>query len=370
MRVPGFIGPTFEARSVNANTERVINLYPEVVGGTPKAPLVLLHTPGTRLFAQRGGGPVRGLFAQDGRAFAVSGGEFVEVFASGLTTVRGLVYGGWEPVTICSNGAAGHQLFITSHGYGYIFDLVSGTFTGLTDPSVPSPIRMGAFCDGYFLALVGGTGTLRYSALEDGLTWDTLDVIQRSYGSDAIEALVVNHRELWMFGSRTSEVWYDSGDADTPFVPIQGTFIEHGIAAPWSAVRVDNTIFWIGQDERGAGVVWRAQGYTPIRVSTHAIERWLASVPLAQVLGWSYQDEGHTCYWLYVPDLETALVYDLATDLWHERAHWDTTRMRWIPHVARCHAWGFNRHLVGDRQSGAIYALDLDALDDELVGVN
>jgi hypothetical protein len=373
MRWPGFIGPSAVNRSVNVNAERTINLYPERTdgGAMNKAAIVLHGTPGVQPYIQAGSGPVRALWAQDGRCFCVSGGRLMEVFDGHRAVTRGLVLGGASPATISSNGTGGHQLLITATNAAYIFDLTSHVFTELhnrPDLSTPeTPVSMGCFLDCYFLLLVAQSPTFRLSGLEDGLTWDPLDVQQRSYSTDNLRAMVTNHRELWLFGSRTTEVWYDTGDADMPFQPVQGAFLEAGIAAPWSAVRIDNAILWVGADERGVGVVWRANGYTPQRVSTHALELALGSVTLEQARAYAYQDEGHAFYVLYVPDLETTWVYDVASGLWHERAHWDTDLMRWIPHLGVCHAHAFGRHLVGDRTSGVIYEMDLDLYDDEIV---
>jgi hypothetical protein len=367
VRWPGFIGPSAENRATALNVERTINLYPETVGaGTGKSAGVLHSTPGLAVFAtvDAARNPVRALFAQDGRAFAVVGDAFVELFSDGTTTTHGTVRGYDEVASLCSNGTGGHQIFITSAGGGYIFDLDTDTFTELTGADIPSPMGLGVFCDGYFLVNVAGTPTFRLSDLEDGLTWDPLDLQQRNYSTDELRGIIVNHRELWLMGSQTSEVWYNTGDADMPFQPIAGAFVEQGIAAADTAVRCDNSIIWLGEDERGGGIVWRANGYTPMRVSTHAVEYALQGLDLAAARAWAYQDEGHTFYVLSVPGLDTSWVYDMATQLWHERAAWDDTTMTWSRHLGHCHAWAFGRHLVGDRLRGIIYELNLEYADD------
>jgi len=227
---------------------------------------------------------------------------------------------------------------------------------------------MGAYADGYFIALEESTRNFFLSSLNNGLEWDALDVAQLSSSSNNVQAITVEHRELWLVGGQTTEVWYNSGDPDFPFQPIQGVFIHHGILAPWSIIGADNTLFWLGSDKLGARTVYRMQGYTPLRVSTHPIEYLLGkSAEPERTIGFSYQDEGHTFLVFYVPDLDTTLVYDLATQLWHERAQWDYVRARWRPHVARCHCYAFGKHLVGDRQGPTIYDYSLEYLDDELV---
>jgi hypothetical protein len=228
---------------------------------------------------------------------------------------------------------------------------------------------MGGFLDGYFLLLKARSNEFRCSSLEDGLTWDSLDVAQRNQSTDEVRTLAVSHREIWLLGSRSTEVWYDSGDADFPFAPIVGATLDVGIAAPWSAVVLDNTLFWVGADSRGVGIVYRANGYTPARISTHALETALTRLGrLDDLYAYAYQEDGHTYYVLYdnALRLPKTWVYDCATQMWHERAHWDEALMRWRPHVGRCHAWAFNRHLIGDRTSGIVYAQSLDVYDEDI----
>ena len=78
--------------------------------------------------------------------------------------------------------------------------------------------------------------TFAFSDLEDGTVWAALDVNERSEASDNIVAMVRSHREIWLLGSQTSEVWFDQGDPLNPFAPIQGVFVEQGCAAPYSGI--------------------------------------------------------------------------------------------------------------------------------------
>lgn len=370
MIIPGFPGPSNTVASRNADTQRLINFYPESIdgggtGGSNRA--YYRYTPGYEPYIQTvGSAPVRALFAENGRAFAVAGTFLYELFASQTAISRGVVVENGNPATICTNGSGGNQLFVVSGGHGYVFDLITNVLTEITDVDFEQPSVMGAFIDGYFLSLIGESARFQFSALEDGTDWNGLDFAEMSMSSNQLRALFVNHREVWLFGSKTTEIWYNTGDANTPFAPIGGVFIESGIHAPFSVAKLDNSIFWIGGDERGANVVWKADGYTPTRVSSHAMETALNRMPSTSgAIGWSYQEEGHAFYVLYLPTGDTHWVYDVATHLWHERALWDPDRYAWVPDVGRCHAYGFNTHLVGDRQSGTIYrmAQDLYAAD-------
>jgi hypothetical protein len=371
---PGFLGGTAQARSVNVNAERTINWYPEQAAGNAKAEPWLVPTPGLSPFAVLEGGPVRAIFAQDGRVFAVGGTGFYEVFATGTATLRGTVAADGQPATISSNGSSGNQVFVTSGGLGYIYDLVTNALTQIVSAGFPSPVLMGTFSDGYFIALKDRANQFNLSALLDGTMWDALDVYQVSTVAEELRALVVAHRDLWLFGSRTSSVWSNTGDADNVYQPIPGVQIDQGAGASFAAVRLDNAVFWLGQSEAGNRVVYRTNGYTPQRVSTHAVEFALSHARrIDDAIAWAYQEEGHTFYVLYVPDLEntpdfaTTWVYDVAANAWHERALWDTVARQWVPHLGRCHTFGFGRHLVGDRLSPAIYSMRLGVSSDTQV---
>ena len=380
---PGFIGASHTLWSPNADAERTINLYPEILmapGAQGQSRVALYGTPGVRPWLQLAGGPIRALYYQDNSGgYAIAGDRLYEFYPNGTSTYRGQVRDDGRPASLCCNGVGG-QLFITSGGYGYIFNYNVNTLTTLTGtvagfpvpnystPYTPRGVLMGAYCDGYFLVLRDQANQFQISSLMDGTAWDALDFAAVSTASDDLVAMAVDHREVWLFGSKVTTVWYDSGNAGFPFQPISGTHIEHGIKAPWSVVRLDNSLFWLGADERGSGIVWRAQGYTPQRVSTHAVEHALAECDrIDNAIAWAYQDRGHSFYVLYLPNWETTWVYDVATQRWHERAHWDPELMRWFPHVGRCYCYAWGHHLVGDRQSSTIYEMDQNFLEDKLV---
>jgi len=376
MRWPGFCGPSYQPRSMNVDAERSINLYPEFVeSGTGKVKTWLVGTPGLQGFVNftvNLGGPVRALWSQNGRAFAVIGQGFYEFFAAGYGKRWGSMTNDGLTATICSNGTAGNQVFITSAGYGYIFNTSTNDFTQITDPDFPNPCTHGLFVDGYFVALLGQSRQFRISDLEDGLSWNGLDVAEMSWSSDNLRAIASAHREIWCFGEHTTEIWYDSGAANFPFQPVGGVLIEHGILAPYSAVSLDNSLFWLGADRDGHGIVWRSNGYTPVRISTHAVEYWLAQRGnLNQTVAYAYQDEGHSFYVLCIPDShtrddETTWVYDVATGFWHERGTWNEDTGRWEPHEGRCHCFAFGKHFVGSRTTGQVYEMSLDLFDEDV----
>jgi hypothetical protein len=126
---------------------------------------------------------------------------------------------------------------------------------------------------------------------------------------------------------------------------------------------MDNGLFWLGTDARGQGIVYRANGYTGVRISTHAVEYAIAQYGnISDAIAYTYQQEGHAFYVLTFPSGNATWVYDVATQAWHERAGWsDSGFMR---HRSNCQC-NFNGNIiVGDFENGNIYTFDLDVYAD------
>ncbi len=371
-----FVGPTYRAASVIADAERCVNWYPERIGGgaTGQNQIYYRPRPGHQPFCVLRDSPVRGLYALNGRLFAVAGANFFEVLSNGGSRQFGAVVNASAPATMSSNGDGGQQLFIVSGGSGYIFNLVTDAFD-VIDPlttAFPSIAVQGAFVDGYFIVLEAHSGIFFFSSLEDGSQWAALDVAQVSESSNRISAMLVDHRQVLLYGQLTTEVWYNSGYGNTPFQPNQGAFMEQGILAPYSAVQIDPTVCWLGANAQGGGVAYRLASGGAQRISTHAIENtWASYGALTNAIGWAYQQQGHGFYALYFPTGpargdHTTWFFDTATDLWHERGLWDTTNVRYLPDVGRCHAFAFGKHLVGGRTNGVISEMSTSLFSDSI----
>lgn len=369
-KFPGLVGPQGRDRNLTFNAEAAINLIVQRAdGGTPKSESQEYQRPGLDLFASAGSGPITAMLGQDGRCFVCSGVRFCEVLPSGnVTTIGTINYTGF-PATLSTSGAEGHQVFITSGGLGYIYDTSTDTLTQITDPAFPTFVSQGLFFDSSFLVLNAANGAFMVSDLYDGLNWNGLNVGLESQFSDKVVAFTKTHDNLWLFGTRNTAPWANNGAGGAAgFVPIPGSVIEHGTAAAFACVEVDNAPMWLGQDAQGSYVVWRANGYTPVKVSTFAIEYELAQVAdLSRSIAMTYQELGHTFYVLYVPGLDYSFVYDLASEEWTLFAHWVPRIGNWMPYVGTTHTFIWGKHLVGDRRSGAIYEQSLSLPTDNVV---
>jgi hypothetical protein len=126
---------------------------------------------------------------------------------------------------------------------------------------------------------------------------------------------------------------------------------------------MDNGLFWLGRDRRGQGIVYRANGYTGVRISTHAVEWQIQQyADMSDAIGYTYQQDGHSFYVLVFPSANTTWVYDAATQAWHERAGWSNGAF--TRHRGNCQMAFNNKIVIGDFENGNIYAFDLEVYAD------
>lgn len=361
MKTP-ILGSSYVARSVNAADNRMVNLFPEVIPEGGKEPGFLNRAPGLQLQQTVGDGPIRALWAHQTNGssfFVVSGTEVYQLSSLTATPVKlGNVAAG-GPVSIADNGT---QIFFACNGPSYIFNQSTQTFKQITDPDFPGAVTV-AYLDGYFVFNEPNSQRIWVTALLDGSSVDPLDFASAEGSPDGLVAINVDHREAWLFGSDSVEVWYDAGLADFPLTRIQGAFNEIGCVAAFSVAKLDNTLFWLGTDARGQGIVYKANGYTGQRVSTHAIEYAIAQYGnISDAIAYTYQQEGHAFYVLTFPSANATWVYDAATQAWHERA--GLVNGQFTRHRSNCQCNFQGNTVVGDFENGNIYTLDLDVYAD------
>jgi hypothetical protein len=364
------VGGSYRARSPNFDAQRTINLYPEASGsGMSKAIAMLIGTPGCRLWTTVPDYPLRGtLRVSASTAIVVAGGSVFTVDVNGGYTLKGTIARAYTPVSMATNGK---QVMLVTGPQGYAIDItpdavtsiVPYTITQIVDPSFTGADKV-SFIDGYFVFNKPGTQEFQITGLY-AETIDPLDFASAEGSPDLLISLIADHRELWLFGENSTEVFYNSGNPDFPFERIQGAFIEQGCAAKNSVAKMDNTVVWLTADDRGQGTVQKAVGYTPQRISNHALEFAIASYPtISDAVAYTYQQEGHIFYVLTFPSANATWAYDASTQLWHQRAWRNPNSGNLERHRSICQMAFAGENIVGDWENGNLYVLDLDYYTD------
>lgn len=350
MAIP-FVGGSYNLALRKADIQRSINLYLVGLEMPGKAPWVLDSVPGYALFAALGA-EVRGLLKTNDRTFLVAGSGLYELSSAGVATSRGTLNTATGPVEMVYGNT---QLVLVDGANGYVLTLASNAFVRITATGFYGSDRV-EFLDNYFLFIRPDTGQFYISAINDATTEDPLDFATAESAPDNLVGHLAVQRRLLLFGQKGLEIWFNSGNVDFPFER-EGTTIEVGCIAAHSIRKVDNTAFWIGQDENGSGVVYRLQGYQAIRISTQAVEQAIqASTDLSAANCYAYQENGLTFYAVNAPGLTSTWVYEVASSQWHERCDLDALG-QFKADRGVCHVSAFGYHLIGG-SDGNVYRLD------------
>lgn len=357
MKIP-FAIQAYQSRTLPLAAQRLVNMFAEKQPEDTKSPAVLYSAHGLKVFGTAGSGAIRGMIVMNSILYIVSGTAFYSMNSSGTATLITGTIAGTGRVSMAENGT---QLIIVNGTQEYLYT-VAGGLTTISDGDWAGAADTVCFLDNYFLFNDAGTrGRFFWSAAGDGSAYDALDFATAEAAPDDCIAVFADHRQLLLFGEHTVEFWSNTGDPDGPFTR-QPEVCEKGCGAKFSIAKCDNSVFWLADDL----TVRRMDGYTPLRISTHAIEYAIASYATTNdAYAFNYSSEGHDFYALIFPTAAKAWVYDASTGLWHERETWNTVTGaagRWR---VNAFANAYGKNLVGDfNANGGIYELDLDTYTD------
>jgi hypothetical protein len=341
------------------------NLATTVTTGSGDGALELNITAGYagQNYAPGDQGTVDGSVSGSGATYTVTAiGPGGSVVGFKLTPGSGYVVENNNPTAITSgNGDGTLQFNITAVQDNNFYPVDMTQFNGL--------IAQIGFVDGYVIATLQNSHTFQQSNLEDATVWNGLNISTISYFPDNITSMICDHRTIVFFSAKKAVVYYNSGAGFPVFIPIQGAFIETGSGAAFATVQIDPSVFWLSQDDRGALIANRSQGYNAQRISTHATElAWQQYGVTSDAVGWSYQEYGHSFWVLNFPSANggagATWAYDLSTGYWGKRGFYNSVTGTYTADRAMCHTFNFEKHLVGDWATGTVYELSSLFYDD------
>ncbi len=368
MMLPNFIGASYASTAREVDVEDCVNLYPEIQESPgAKAETVLYGSPGThqeydfRDINPTDAGPIRGVLEVEAITYVVSSIYVYRIDAAGIVTqcIGTISAAGGTMVSTIDNDARPvsmvadvSELLITSADVAYV---IQGTqLYRIADPPWNAAIDC-EFLDGYFIVLddtgLPAGGQFFISSQYNALSGDPLDFSNAPASNNKLRALRVDHNELWVFGTIISQVFYNNGNADFPFVPNPSGIVMQGIESRDARQQMDNTLFWVGRNKDGQLQAFSADGYTPRRISNFAIERqWQRYADTTDIVAWTYQMDGHTVYHVNFINAGKSWRFDRATGQWHRVAFRNPTTGIDECHRGNNHSVRNGVHLVGDRE--------------------
>jgi len=345
-----FASQSYKSRALPLSAQQVLNFYLEKEPGDAKSPAALFGAPGLTQFADVGIGPVRAMHVMGGLLYAVANHSLYSISSTGAVITLGTGIGGTNNVSMANNGM---QLVIVNGISGYIYSTAGG-FSVITSPNF-FPAATVTFFDQYFVFDRLGTNQYFISGILDGTSYNALDFASAEVDPDYVLSIVNQQENLLIFGAHTIETWFDSGAANFPFQRVDGATIQRGCAAALSPIKEDNAVFFLGDDL----IFYRLDGIFIRRVSTHAIEHaWQGYTTVSDAFTFSYTYEGHKFVVLTFPAQSATWVFDISTNLWHERDSWDPNNENLSRWRGNCFASVYNKLLIGDQFSGKVGYLD------------
>ena len=366
MRIKGVTGPAYALSTIQLDCQQAINFHLEVdelQTGKDGAIAALVCRPDLTTAVILPQAPIRGMWrvSATGQTFAVAGNGLYEISSAFAVTKRGTLKTDSGAVSMSDNGL---QLIVVDGVYGWILTLSTNIFLPITDPAFYSSNKV-IFIDTYFVLVRPNSDQIYQSDSYDGFTYGGLNFTTADANPDKTVSVLSYRNQLVVFGERSTAFYQDTANPAFAFERINGALLEHGCAAPLSPAKDGDNLVWLGEDEYGNGVVYKAVGYQASRVSNYGVELAIQSYgDISNATGFMFQMRGHTFYVLSFPSANTSWVMDVGLGVWFE---WKSTKADGSqgPWRAWQHVWAFGQHLVGDFENGKIYTLGFSNRTDD-----
>ena len=199
--------------------ERQVN-YARPATGT--SPIILAARSGLVEHRDLTGAEVRAVETMGGSLYAVTDGSVYKITDVGAVNVGGV------PDGVTDTAASDTQLAIVAGGRYFVCD---GTSTTEYTAGALTTVVGVEVMDGFFIPIGSSGGRLdaiQISDLDDATTFNALDFAFAEESPDALVGVIRDHGELYLFGEKTVQVFYNSGASDFPFIPNKGALIEQG----------------------------------------------------------------------------------------------------------------------------------------------
>jgi len=355
----GISGVVGQGRSLNSNPGRSHNCYIEMAAtGEPR----LVSRMGQRTVFTLPNSPVRGAFSDTDTSYWCAGNGVYKRTPDNVIKFLGNTSTSSGRVNFASNGTL---IALVDGDKGYYITIATDAFGQITDPAFPlNPVNINVL-SGYWIVTAKNSQQFYFKHSSAG-SWSGLDYATAEGKPDNIISQIILNDELYLIGYKTVEAWNITGNGASPLQRNRNVVIDHGCIAPNSPAKAMDSIYWLGGDDHGQGMVWRLSGYQVERVSIHEIEQQIAVMPyIADAFSVVFQIDGHNFYLLQFPTAGITLYYNITTGLWGTFSYKDMSTGLENIFKASCHCFTGALNLVGDTTSGKVFALDKTVYADD-----
>jgi len=348
-------GPSYQSRSRPLSSQQTKNFYHQLVE-EGKDQYVLHSFPGLKTV-----GSVEGIdrgmrnFAEVG--FRIAGTSLYSFDKSGNHTLIGEVPGT-------------NRMIIDDDGKNLIMTGIDGQFiyNGSTIEVITDLNIVGSTSNGFINSqIIYGNPVTDLFVLAEPLDPSTANGLNAARPESKPDVLVRPYpfkQNVYMFGKRTVEPYWNSGIGNPPLDRLDGQIFEIGLDAIHSVANTDQFMYWLGDDL----AIYQAVGGQRQRISATAISHAIESYSRTDdAIGFTYTFEGLNFYQITFPSANKTWVLSesLGQNGWFEISSGVDDGVYQATSLINV----YGKNYLADANNGNLYELDIDTFtnNDELI---
>jgi len=350
-------------------SQLLVNMYLEEVPDTSfYSDVAAIGTPGTTLVLANSGGSVRGSITYNSTAYIVIDSTLYQLTTDSsnsaiLSAPLGTLSSSVGRVVI---RAIYNQLELADGYNVYNYNILTNTFTTVSDVSLPANCTQILAMDGYFLFFTPNSQKVWVSDPNDGTKITATHFFSTNTSYDYLVSGEVSNGILYFFNQYTTTCWSDTGQTTTPFTPIQGGIHNIGCAAQYTPLVVADAVYFLAQSAKGVLGIGSISGINMTIIQNRALaERINSFTNYSDAFGWTDTINGHVMYNITFPTARgyrgETWSYDTTTQAFFQRTTYNPSAAYYPDfdrYIANCCFTIGQRQYVGDFQTGNIYLLD------------
>lgn len=340
-------GPSYQSRSRPLSSQQTKNFYHAVVE-EGKEQYVLHSYPGLKLAGNVPSGPDRGVrnFAEVG--YRIVGNTLYSFSSLGVHTSIGTVPGTRRMIIDDDGGT----LIMTGLDGQFSYD--GTTIQPITDSNIVNSIA-NTFINSRMVYTNPTSNLFVMANVNDPTVASGLNASSAESKPDKLLRAYAFKQNVYMFGVRTVEPYWNRDTGNPPLFRIDGQIFEIGLAAIHSVANTDQFLYWLGDD----GAIYQAVGGQRKRISTTAISHAIEGYnKIDDAIAYTYTLEGMNFYLISFPSENKTWVLNESLDKkgWFEISSGTSDGSYQGSSLVNV----YSKNFVADSVNGNLYELDLN----------
>lgn len=344
--------------SLGDSIESLTDCYTNSVGS-------IVKRPGTSLFVNLGlSGKVDGLLWSEtlNAMIAVSSGKVFKITFNPTVTTELIgsdtMYTDQRVVFAETVVGSAYTLFMANGGdILYTSDGITiSKLVSTGSASIPSNVSHVVYFDTYLIINNVGSARFLFSYPNDPFRFDTADNYEAESFVDPISAIFARSGRVYVIGTKSVEIYYNSGQVGSPFLRRYGGLsLDSGVYSYSTIVAREDRLVFIDTQRRV--IEMNDSGYNVISTSYNKELQSLNSIEEATAFNISIV--GKEFYVLNFLRVKRTFVYDYESKEWYEWGYWNETLSSYSNFIGNTHCFvpSQNKNFIGSFFDGIVYEM-------------